>query len=66
VSCARVDIALSTNGGQSFSQILAKAVPNTGSSTVTLPTTATTQGRIKIKCSNNVFFDVSDKNFTIL
>lgn len=66
VSCARVDISLSTNGGLNFSQILAKAVPNTGSATVTLPTTPTTLGRIKIKCSNNVFFDVSDKNFTIL
>ena len=66
VSCAQVDISLSTNGGQNFSQILAKAVPNTGSTTVTLPTTPTTLGRIKIKCSNNVFFDVSDKNFTIL
>ncbi|MFM2328426.1 MAG: hypothetical protein RLZZ494_529 [Pseudomonadota bacterium] len=66
VSCAQVDISLSTNGGQNFSQTLAKAVPNTGSATVTLPTTPTTLGRIKIKCSNNVFFDVSDKNFTIL
>ena len=66
VSCAQVDISLSTNGGQNFSQILAKAVPNTGSTTVTLPTTPTTLGRIKIKCSNNVFFDVSDRNFTIL
>lgn len=65
VSCASVDISLSTNGGNSFGKVLATAVPNSGSHTVTLPQLSTTKGRIKVKCSSNVFFNVSGRNFTI-
>lgn len=65
VACANVDIVLSTNGGVSYTTVLASNVPNDGSQSVTVPNTATTTARIMVICSNGTFFDVSDNNFTI-
>lgn len=66
VSCAAVDVWLSTDGGHSFGRKLQAAAPNTGSTRVTLPkNSATAQARLKLKCSSSVFFDVSDANFSI-
>ncbi|WP_110514367.1 reprolysin-like metallopeptidase [Herpetosiphon llansteffanensis] len=64
VSCANVEILFSSNGGSSFSSLLA-STPNDGSQAVTIPNTATTQARIKVRCANNVFFDLSNVNFTV-
>ena len=64
VSCANVDIMYSNNGGSSFSTLLA-GTPNDGEETVNLATGNTSQARIKIKCSNNIFFDISDANFSV-
>ncbi|HQR10750.1 MAG TPA: M12 family metallo-peptidase [Casimicrobiaceae bacterium] len=65
VSCASVDILLSTDGGNTFPTTLVAGTPNDGSQAVTIPNTPTASARIKVQCSNNVFFDVSDANFTI-
>jgi hypothetical protein len=65
VSCANVDILISTNGGATFSTLLANT-PNDGSENVTIPNTPTTTARIKVKCSTSCFFDISNANFTIL
>ncbi len=65
VSCANVDIFLSTDGGNTFPTMLASAVPNNGSANVTIPNTATTTARIKVKANGNIFFDISNVNFTI-
>ncbi|MFN7014557.1 MAG: GEVED domain-containing protein, partial [Bacteroidia bacterium] len=64
VNCANVDILISTNGGSTWSTLLA-ATPNDGTQAVTIPNTAGTQNRIMIKGTNHVFFDVSNTNFTI-
>lgn len=69
ISCANVKISLSTDGGNTFPIILAGSVPNNGSAAVTIPNTAnvaTTQGRIKVEAINNIFFDISDADLTIL
>ncbi len=63
-TCANVDILISTDGGITFSTLLA-TTPNDGTQSVTIPTGASTTARIKIKCSNNIFFDVSNTNFII-
>lgn len=65
VSTANVKITLSADGGATWPYVLAESVPNNGSASVTLPAIATTQARIKIEAVGNVFFDVSDADFTL-
>lgn len=65
VSCANVKITLSTDGGNTFPTVLAANTPNDGSEAVTLPAIENTTARIKIEAIDNVFFDMSNANFTI-
>jgi len=65
VSCALVDILLSTDGGATYPTVLATGVPNDGSQPVTVPNVASTTARIMVVCSNGTFFDISNNNFTI-
>ncbi|MEO6490311.1 MAG: reprolysin-like metallopeptidase, partial [Ferruginibacter sp.] len=65
VSCANVSILLSTDGGFTFPTTLIASTPNDGSETVTIPNTATTTARIKVQSIGNIFFDISNTNFTI-
>lgn len=65
VSAANVDIFLSTDGGNTFPTTLATGVPNVGTAIVTLPNIQNSSCRIKVKASNNIFFDISNTNFTI-
>ncbi len=64
VNCANVDILISTNGGTTWSA-LATSVANDGSEVVMIPNMDTTTARIMVKANGNIFFDVSDANFTI-
>ncbi|QGZ41927.1 metallopeptidase family M12-like protein [Pseudoduganella flava] len=65
VSAANVKITLSADGGKTWPYVLADSTPNDGSASVTLPAIATTTARIKVEAVGNVFFDVSNANFTI-
>ncbi len=65
VSCTHVDILLSVDGGFTYPFILATATPNDGSHLVTVPDNQSGLARIMVKGSNNIFFDISDQNFTI-
>lgn len=68
VSCSRVRILMSVNGGLSFPFVLADDTANDGSENVTLPVAAPSSGgisaRIKVVAKENVFFNVSPA-FTI-
>jgi hypothetical protein len=65
-----VNILLSTNGGSNYATggaIMLKAnTPNDGSEPVTVPFVTTTTARIIVEPVNNIFYDVSNVNFSIV
>ncbi len=65
VNTANVRILLSTDGGSTYPHVLLASTPNSGSANVTIPGVNTTQARIKVEAVNNIYFDVSNVNFTI-
>ncbi|WP_367390630.1 reprolysin-like metallopeptidase [Lewinella sp. LCG006] len=65
VSCAVVDILLSLDGGFTYPITLASQVPNNGNYALQVPNQVTTMARVMVVCSDNVFFDISDENFSI-
>ena len=65
VNCANVNILLSTDGGQNFNTTLSASTPNDGIESVTFPNVTTTTARIKIACTDNIFFDISNADFQI-
>ncbi len=66
VSAANVRILFSANGGNTFPTVVLASTPNDGSESITVPNTATVTGRIKIEAVGNIFFDISDVNFTVV
>jgi hypothetical protein len=61
---ANVDILFSSDGGNTFTTLLANT-PNDGTQVITVPNTATTTGRVKVKAVNNIYFDINNANITI-
>ena len=65
VSCAKVNLRLSLDGGLSYPLTLATGVPNSGTASVKLPNAPTSTARIMVEAADNYFFDISDVNFTL-
>lgn len=67
VSCAEVNILLSTDNGVTFPIVLAAATPNDGSEVIAVPglMVATSLGRVQIEGVGNVFFDWNNASFVI-
>ncbi|MEL6656386.1 MAG: reprolysin-like metallopeptidase [Bacteroidota bacterium] len=66
VNCQRVNIWLSEDGGFTYPHLIAANRDNTGSALVTVPNITGDQIRIKVKAADNIFFDISNNNFSIL
>jgi uncharacterized repeat protein (TIGR01451 family) len=66
VSCSSVNILLSTDGGYTFPQLLASGAENDGMHHVPVPDLLTSSARVRVECANNVFFDISNTDFTIV
>lgn len=67
ISCPKVDVGLSLDGGYTYgSGALARGVPNTGKAKIRLPAnTTSSKARVRVNCSNNVFFAVSPVNLNL-
>ncbi len=66
VNCQSVNILLSTDGGFTYPIVLAENAPNNGQTFVTVPTDLSGENfRIKVEAADNIFFDISNQNFTI-
>jgi len=72
ISCANVNIDLLTfndasYGRHSIHRLTTMPVLNSGSASVTITPEAKShpRARIRVKCSNNIFYDISDVDFAI-
>ncbi|MFT4664778.1 MAG: subtilisin-like proprotein convertase family protein [Patescibacteria group bacterium] len=65
VSCANVDILLSYDGGLTYPVTLANSVTNNGTADISVPVGISTTARIQVRCSDNIFYNISASNFEI-
>ena len=65
INTANVKISLSTDGGLTYPTVIIESTPNDGSETLNIPNTPSTTARIKIEAVGNIYFDISNNNFTI-
>lgn len=67
ISCDEVNIFLSRDGGYTFTDTIALNVSNNGLYKYLVPDSLPKLNtyRMKIKCSDNIFFDISKNNFAI-
>ena len=62
---ANVNLLFSEDGGNNFSSLLANQ-PNNGAANTVAPCTTTALARVKAEGAGNVFFDISDDNFSVV
>lgn len=65
INASDVSIDLSIDGGLTYPISILASTPNDGSQQITLPSNQTNQARIRVMGVNNIFFDISDQDFTI-
>lgn len=65
ISCANVEIALSSDGGLTYPTVLLASTANDGSADITVPNISSSTARVRVACVNNIFFDISNANFNI-
>ncbi|HFB99936.1 MAG TPA: hypothetical protein ENJ53_03940, partial [Phaeodactylibacter sp.] len=66
VKCHRVNIKLSIDGGYTYPYVLSNNTENDGSDFISVPNALTTQARVRVEAADNIFFDISDTNFSIV
>nr|WP_315028247.1 zinc-dependent metalloprotease family protein [uncultured Chryseobacterium sp.] len=64
INASLVDILWSTDNGNTWTTLLA-GIPNNGMRAVTIPDTPTSSGRVMVKGSNHIFFDVNNANISV-
>ena len=66
INASHVNILLSTDGGNTFPTTVLANTPNDGSQEINVPDLPTETARIRIEGAGNIFYDVTDLNFTIV
>ena len=65
VNCQRVNIKLSLDGGETYPITLLEGTPNDGAEFISVPDNITTTARVRVEAADNIFFDISNRNFEI-
>ena len=65
ISTSNVKISLSTDGGLTYPTVISASTANDGSEALIIPNLPTTTARIKVEAVDNIYFDISNNNFTI-
>ncbi|MBT1701697.1 reprolysin-like metallopeptidase [Chryseosolibacter indicus] len=65
VNCSNVNILLSTDGGFTYPVTLVSNTPNDGSEAIVVPNNVGTTCRVKVEAADNIFYDISNANFTV-
>ncbi|HRE42102.1 MAG TPA: M12 family metallo-peptidase [Ignavibacteria bacterium] len=65
VSCANVNIKMSSDGGLTWPTTLVSNTPNDGSQLVNFPIIVSNTVRVMVEAADNIFFDVSNVNFSL-
>jgi subtilisin-like proprotein convertase family protein len=65
INTANVNILLSTDGGQTFTTVLAANTPNDGSEAITVPNVLAQSCRIMVEAAGNVYYAVNAAPFAI-
>ena len=66
VSCANVAIELSIDGGYTYPITLVANTPNDGTEQILVPNNVTNFARVRVRAVGNIFFDISNSNFSII
>ena len=66
IGATNVTIQLSLDGGTTYPVTLSASTPNDGTEEIQVPNNLTAQARIRVLALGNVFYDISNSNFTIL
>ena len=65
VNTSHVNILLSLDGGQTFTETLVANTPNDGSENITVPNTPAPKCRIMIQPVDNIYFAINTENFAL-
>ena len=65
ISCSNVKIELSIDGGLTYPVIIAASTPNDGTEEIKVPANVSNSARIRVMGVGNIFYDISNANFSI-
>jgi hypothetical protein len=64
INCSKVELSMTRDEGVSWT-LLASSLPNSGSANVTIPAGDEGTGRLKVACSDNLFFAISPVKLSV-
>lgn len=65
INATEVNILFSEDGGLTYPHTLASGVPNNGSASVNVPNLNTTKGRVMVRPTNNIFYQINKAHITV-